>query len=213
MASSVSRSSVAAGWPEGHLPPVQAEHAVEARRLPRRGWTRAACGPRRAARRTRASISSALARVHAGERLVEQQHGGVLHERAREQDALALAARQLAEASRRAVGEPHAGERRVAPRRVARAPAAATTASAPSAPISATSSALTGKSSRVRSVCGTYAGRAGAPRRRRAAGELAEQRAEERRLAAAVGPEHADRLARRGGELTPVSAAGRRSRG
>ena len=61
--------------------------------------------------------------------------------------------------------------------------------------MSATSSALTGKSSRERSVCGTTAKRAGRAQRPRHGRELAEQDAEERRLAAAVGAQDAHALA------------------
>ena len=87
------------GGPKATWRPLQAEHAVERRgRSRRRGSRRAACGPRRAARRTAPAIASALAGSTPDERLVEQQHARVLHERAGEQRALALAAGQLAEA-------------------------------------------------------------------------------------------------------------------
>ena len=62
--------------------------------------------------------------------------------------------------------------------------------------MSATSSALTGKSRRERSVWGTTPGRPGARQPPGDGRELAGQRAEERRLATAVGAEHADALAR-----------------
>ena len=72
-----------------------------------------------------------------------------------------------------------------------------------------TSKALTGKSSRARSVWGTYragraAGRAAADR------QLAQQRAEEGRLAAAVRAEHADNLARGRGEGDVAQRVGAR---
>ena len=97
-------------------------------------------------------ISSALAGIDAGQRLVEQQHRAVLHERAGKQSAPALASRQLAEGGAGAVGEAHARQRRSGRLALRRAAAAATSARRASVPISATSSALTGKSSRVRSV-------------------------------------------------------------
>ena len=93
-----------------------------------------------------------------------------------------------------------------APRRRARAPSARSARHhgvRPYAPISATSSALTGKSSRALSVCGTSAGAPASstsPRRYR---QLAEQRAEQRRLAAAVGPEDRGDLAGLTSNVTP----------
>ena len=110
---SVSRSSVAAG--SARRRPGGGSGTAPGRtsgRSPRRGSPRAACGPRRAARRRRASIRVGAGGVDAGQRLVEQQHRGVLDERAGEQGALALAARQLAEADARLVGQPDAVERR-----------------------------------------------------------------------------------------------------
>ena len=81
-----------------------------------------------------AASTSRAGRVDARERLVEQHEAGVLHERARDQHALALAARELAE---RAPGE----LRRARPRRARRArarararPGGATTAAARRSP-------------------------------------------------------------------------------
>ena len=59
----------------------------------------------------------------------------------------------------------------------------------------ATSSALTGKSSRERSVCGTTAKRAGARSVPAMGASSPSSSAEERRLAAAVGPQDAHPLA------------------
>ena len=50
-------------------------------------------------------------RVERGERLVEQQHLGLEHERASERDPLRLAAGELVRAARLVAGEPHALER------------------------------------------------------------------------------------------------------
>ena len=71
--------------------------------------------------------------------------------------------------------------------------------------MSATSSALTGKSSRERSVCGTTAAATGPLEPPGQRDELAGQAAEERRLAAAVGTQHADALAGAGRERQAVS--------
>ena len=95
---SVARSSTSAGGPNATWRPLrQSTRSKPRARCRRRGSRRAAPGPRRAARRT-APRCARRWRVDACERLVEQQHRRVLHERAREQRALALAARERAEA-------------------------------------------------------------------------------------------------------------------
>ena len=108
-------------------------------------------------------------RVESRERLVEQQHAGVLDERAGDEHALALAARQVAEGLLRLVGQADAGER--PPRARARSPRPGRRhhGSRDTAPMSATSSALTGKSRRERSVWGTTPQRGGASTRPRPA--------------------------------------------
>ena len=82
-------------------------------------------------------------RVDPGERLVEQQHRRVLDERSRDEDALALAARQLPELHVGFVGEPDARKRSWANSR-SRRPANRHHGRREIVPISATSSALTG---------------------------------------------------------------------
>ena len=141
------------------------------------------------------AISVALAGSTPGERLVEQEHLRVLDQRAGEQGALALAAGQLAEADARLRRRGRPGRARPRRRRARRGAAAATSGRAASVPIRATSSAVTGKSSRVRSVCATYAGRPLSSTRPVVRLELAEEDAEQGRLAAAVRAEHAHRLA------------------
>ena len=94
-------------------------------------------------------------RVEAGEGLVEEQHAGVLHERAGDEHALALAAGERAERAPRPGrrGRP----RRAPPARPSRSarPARRHHGRPATVPMSATSRAETGKSSRERSVCGT----------------------------------------------------------
>src|SRR5439155_7900764 len=96
---------------ERDLPPVQAEHAVERpclleivrgddQRAPLRGQVREEL------------LEDLCARlVDAGEGLVEEEHRRVLDERPRDEDALALAARELAELRPREAAEPDAVER------------------------------------------------------------------------------------------------------
>ena len=80
--------------------------------------------------------------VDSRERLVEQQHLGVLDERARDQDALALAARELTEP--RAASPPGPPRQRLERRSPLRASERRHHGTRVSVPISATSSALTG---------------------------------------------------------------------
>ena len=61
--------------------------------------------------------------VERAERLVEQQHLGLVDDRARERDPLALAAGELDRLARSEAGEAHHLERRLGPRRAARASA------------------------------------------------------------------------------------------
>ena len=131
------------GRAERDLAAVEAEHAVEAARLldvVRRDEHAAALGGEAVDER---GEHVGARRVDARERLVEQHERGVLHERARHQHALALAARELAERALGELLETHLGERGE------RAPALAPPGrrhqgSRETEPIRATSSAVTG---------------------------------------------------------------------
>ena len=92
--------------------------------------------------------------VEAGERLVEEQEARFLHERPRDRDALALATREIPKVASANSAMPTSPRASRARRRSAR-PGGRHQGSVASEPISATSSAETGKSSRERSVCGT----------------------------------------------------------
>ena len=133
------------GGAERDLPAVQAEHAVEAARLVdvvRRDQHAAALGGEPVDQR-REHLGAG--RVDARERLVEQHEAGVLHERAGDQHALALAARELAEgAAPRARSRSTAAERVERARRARAGPGAATTGRRETEPMRATSSAVTG---------------------------------------------------------------------
>ena len=96
---------------ERHLPPVEAQDEVPASRLldivcrdqdgpPLVGEPIHQCHQ---------PLHASL--VHAGERLVQQHHPRVLNERTRNQDALPLAARELAEPRVSHLREPHVPER------------------------------------------------------------------------------------------------------
>ena len=61
--------------------------------------------------------------VERAQRLVEQQHRGLVHDRARQRDALALPARELAPAGGRRTPQSHHLERLVALAALASAPA------------------------------------------------------------------------------------------
>ena len=146
------------GRAERDLAAVEAEHEIECARsldVVARHEQRPALGAQLAEQR----LDQLGARgIHPGERLVEQEHPRVLHQGAREQRALALAARQLAEVRVGLLGEADPFERAA---RGGSLIAAGGSHQRPfaSAPMSATSRALTGKSRRVRSVWATYAGR------------------------------------------------------
>ena len=192
--------STSRGRAERDLAVVEAQHPRPARGPGRRrAWRRAARGPRPAARRTRARSAPRSARSTPDSGSSSSSTG-----------ASCTSARAI---STRWRWPPESVPKRscarsASPTRSSAASAAARSAAAtrrnhgvrPYAPISATSCALTGKSSRARSVCGTYAGRPASATSPVAVRQLAEQRAEERRLAAAVGAEHGDDLARRDGE-------------
>jgi hypothetical protein len=133
--------------------------------------------------------------VDAGQRLVEEQHRGVLHQRASDQDALALAAGERAEAVVRAVGEPDPRERLAGPLAIG--------AGDPLEPRRAAVRAhqrdiVRGdREVQARAVGLRHVGRA--PGQSDAPGavrQLAEQGAEERRLSTAVRAEHGRDLAR-----------------
>ena len=119
----------ARGRPEGELPPVDQQHL-----------RRALAGEGEVVRRHqhRAPLGALLVqgaqdrrlghRVDAGQGLVQQQHVAALHERPREQDALALAARERAERRRRPGPRGRRGRAPRAPRPARGRPAAGTTA-------------------------------------------------------------------------------------
>ena len=137
--------------------------------------------------------------VDSRERLVEQQHAGVLDERAGDQHALALAARQRAEALARVLGEADALQRSARQRAVGgghapvprRARIGAHQRDVERADGEVQARALGLRDVRCRAGDRDLAGDAR---------KLAEQGAEQRRLAAAVGPEHGDGLAGERGE-------------
>ena len=116
--------------PERDLAAVQAEHAVEAARLVdvvrRDQHAPPLAGEPVDERREHVGAG----RVDARERLVEQHEARVLHERARDQHALALAARELAERRAPASSSSRPRRARRARGRARAGPGAATTAAA-----------------------------------------------------------------------------------
>ena len=180
-----------AGRAERHLTPVQAEDEVEragALHVVARHEQGAALA---AQLREQAVDQRGAGRVDARERLVEEQHAGVLHERAGEQGALALAAGELAERGAGLVRQADAVERGMgrgavgAPRR--------------QPPASPGERAHEGHVERVDGEVqpgalrlGDVRGPPGHPDRPGGRLEIAQQRSEQRRLAAAVGAQHAD---------------------
>ena len=99
------------GAAERDLAAVEAEHAIESARLihvVRRDEHAAALGGEAV---DQCCEHLRAGGVHARERLVEQHEARVLHECARNQDALALAAGELAERPRGEIGEVHGCER------------------------------------------------------------------------------------------------------
>jgi hypothetical protein len=141
----------------------------------------------------------AAPRVHAGERLVEQQHARVLHERARQERALALAAGELSEGRVRQPGHAHPRER--SERRLA----LGAPGREPPAPLRDGSHQRDVERAHGEVEPGTLGlgDVGGPPRNPNRPGErleLAHERAEQGGLAAAVRPQHAHRLAGPGGE-------------
>ena len=105
------------GWPERDLAAVEAQHAVPPARLVDvvGGDHHAApLGSELGEQRLQAIRAR---RVEPRERLVEEDHPRVLHQRTRDQYALALAAREVAEGRVGLLGQPHGRQRR--PRRAA----------------------------------------------------------------------------------------------
>ena len=193
------RSSACGGRAERDLAPVQAEHEVVAAGaldVVARHEQRSSLGAQLGEHRV---DQLGAGGVHARERLVEQQHGRVLHQRPCQQGALALAARQLAERNVRLRGQADPVEGRprggalTAPRRQ---PPAAVRERAHQRHVQRAYREVEPGALGLRDV-----GRPAAhPHRAGERLELSDQGAEERGLAAAVGSEHAHRLAGLGAE-------------
>src|SRR4051812_46422648 len=187
------------GRAEGDLPAVEAQHEVPRLRLldvvggdeqPAALDAELAQQPLEQ-RRARA--------VEPAEGLVEQQHGRVLDERAGDEDALALAAREVAERRARQVAQPDALQRTPG--------GAAVVASGAPPPRQPRDRAHERDVERADREVQARALRLGddraalwsekGPRER---GEVARECPQQRRLAATVGPEHGDALAPAQGE-------------
>ena len=191
------RSSTSARRAERHLAAVQAQNAVEAAGaldVVARHEQRPALG---AQLLEHAGDQRGARRVDPRQRLVEQQQARVLHERACQQGALALATGELAEARAGAVGEADALERGRSRRPVGparRQPPASARERPHQRDVERGDREVEPGALGLGDVGGA-AGAVDAPGLR---SQLAEQYAEERGLAAAVGAEHADGLARLG---------------
>ncbi len=194
VASSVARVSDLCGSAEGHLVAVEAEHEVEgagALHVVARHEQRPPLG----AQLVEDAVDQRRAGgVDARERLVEQKHARVLDQRAGEERALALAARQLAEANARGVGEAHALERgcgSVSFCAARRQPPAAGRERAHQRHVERGHREVEARALGLGHVRGAAAELDAAGRGL----QLAKEHAKQRRLAAAVRAQHADRLA------------------
>src|SRR3954469_2899980 len=192
------REDLARG-PERDLPAVEAEHAVPRPGLVGVVGRHEQRAPLRPQRVEEGLDPRGARRVDARQGLVEQQDAGVLHERAGDQHALALAARQRAEALALPLREPDPSERGA--RRGAIGPREAPEpARAPVGPhqrdVEGRDGEVEARALRLRHIRRAAGELDGAP----ALGQLAQQRAEQRALAAAVGAEHRDDLTGADGE-------------
>ncbi len=155
--------------------------------------------PSRASRSSSASQPIGARLVQAGERFVEEHHGRVLHERTRDEHALALAAGEVPERRVGVVAQPDGGER------VAGTGTVATARAPPPRP--------SGDRAHERDVqrahrevepralgLGHEPASCGGLHRAGERTQLTEQHPKQRRLAAAVGSEHRDALAGPQGE-------------
>ncbi len=188
-------SSVCAGGPTAIWRPLT-QSTESQRRACSRSWVAIAIAwPSPASSAISASSRSAAGPVEAGERLVHQQHAGVLDEGAGDQDALALAAGELAEGLLGQLLEADPGERPRAPARAR-----------PGRPPPPRGAGQRAHRRHVERRDRVVEARALGLRDRAAGGadpeaagkraQLAEQGAQDRRLAAAVGTEQGEALAR-----------------